>query len=72
MTKAELVAWRERWRLVNEFSIREALAASMEQRLRDLEWLFALATASGHQDEDDGVAEVRQRWVRLRERSHAR
>lgn len=72
MTKSDIRAWRERWRLVNEFTIQEALAVSMEQRLRDLEWLFEVATASSGQDEDDDVVEVRQRWVRLRERSHAR
>ena len=67
MTKKEARAWRERWRLVNEFVIQEARSASAEERLRGLDMLFrSRSMFRWPSEEEAGVPEVRRRWLRLK------
>ena len=72
MTQEQARAWREGLRRVNELVIQEARAASPDDRLRDLEMLFAFAHTVDSREDDRGLAEVRRRWVRLKEQARAR
>jgi hypothetical protein len=71
--KAELRAWMDRWRRVNEADIEAARAASVDERLRDLDILFR----SRHlfpcpEDDEAEINKVRRRWVLLKELARAR
>jgi hypothetical protein len=52
---------------VNEFTIEEARNRTFEERLRDLDMLFDFAHTVGGPIDEEGIAEVRRRWVRLKE-----
>jgi len=67
MTKAEARAWKRRWRMVNELSIREARAATRKERLRDLDMLFrSRGMFRWPTDEEAGIPEARRRWLLLK------
>ena len=66
MDRATVLAWKERWRLVNEKEIEELRGMTVEERLRQLDAMFRLAHELGW---DEALAaeeeEVRERWARL-------
>jgi len=66
MERAQVVAWRDRWRLVHDKEIEELRAMTIEERLRQLDTMFVLARELGW---DEALAaeeeEVRERWSRL-------
>jgi exopolyphosphatase/pppGpp-phosphohydrolase len=67
MTKAQARAYVDRWRLVNQHEIRELRAMTLEEKLRVAAQLHEVGKHigwNGHRER--GVAEVRQRWQRLR------
>ena len=64
----EAEAYLARWRLVQEFELAELRRTSMEMKLRQLVALVAARDAFGPDpDRDLHVAEVRERWNRLRQ-----
>lgn len=71
MTKQELEAWRQRWRLVEEAQLREVQTASLEDKLHQFEvlrgWARQMDWAESLRRGDD---EVRQRWNRLQAAHH--
>lgn len=73
MTKSEIRAWKDRWKTVNEFTLLEARALTPDQRLRELETLFDFAyTIHGPKSDEEDAIEVRQRWLRLKEKARDR
>ena len=67
LTKAEALAFRERWRLVNEREVEELRATPPEVKLQQFNTLLAWARQFGWTEAlREGEAEVRERWVRLR------
>ena len=68
MTKEEALAFKERWRVVNEFTNEEARRRPVAERLRDLEILYQFGQQIGWANRDDDQ-EVRARWNRLREKA---
>ncbi len=69
MTKDEARQFTEHWRLVNEFIAEEVRRTPPEVKLRQLAVLFAAGRTLGWIEEDEaGVAEVRERWRILREK----
>jgi hypothetical protein len=66
-SKAELQAWLERWKRVNEFEVQELRDTSVETKLRQLAALMASAEAFGWREDQEEIEEVRARWNRLRE-----
>ncbi len=73
MTKADIRAWIDRWKLVNEFVIQEARALSPEDRFRELDFLFrSRGLFRWPTDEQAGIPEVRRRWLRLKRSPRAR
>jgi hypothetical protein len=72
LDKAEARAWMDRWRLVNEADIEAARAASPDDRLRDLDMLFASRHLFKWPDDEAEVEEVRRRWLRLKELARGR
>lgn len=68
MTKAELQAWRERWKLVNEFEVHELRATSVATKFHQLAALMASVDSFGwREDLASETDKVRARWSRLRE-----
>lgn len=66
VTKEEMLAWKDRWELVNEVQGEEARRLSLEDRFRELASLMATARAlnwSGSSEEEDAAA--RDRWLQL-------
>lgn len=71
MTKLELEAWRERWRLVEEAQLRELQATPLADKLRQFEILREWARQMGWDESlRRGDDEVRRRWNRLQEAHH--
>jgi hypothetical protein len=68
MTKEEAREFKERWRLVNEFTNQEARRRTVSGRLRDLEILYQFGQEIGWVNRDDDE-DVRERWNRLREKA---
>lgn len=69
MTKADARAWMDRWRRLDEFKIEEARTDSLDQRLSDLDLLFAsesLFPSPNREAEEAELAEVRRCWIRLK------
>lgn len=67
LSKAEVQAWRQRWRLANEAERAELQATPPEEKLRQLAALMASVDAMGWREALAGEEEVvRQRWLRLR------
>ena len=71
MTKEEARAWRERWRLVNEFEREELRTTPTEVKVRQFLSVMRLGRAMGWLDQPtDDDREVDDRWARLQ--AHAR
>lgn len=68
MTKEEGRLFKERWRLVNEFTNEEARRKDVMQRLQELEALHAFAQEIDWANRETEVEVVRARWNRLREK----
>jgi hypothetical protein len=68
MTKEDARAWKERWRLVNEFEIHETRTTPLLTKYRQFLELLHWGRALGWTEKlGEGEEEVRQRWRRLRE-----
>jgi hypothetical protein len=69
MTRAELEAYRARWRRINEFQIQEIRQMPLGLKLQQAEWLFALAKELKlrHALNDPEISAVRARWVKLKQ-----
>lgn len=70
-TKAQIRAWHERWRIVNEAEIQELRATSMDEKFRQLAAMMQTAIVLGWESSTpQEIDVVRQRWARLRSRPH--
>jgi hypothetical protein len=68
MTSTQAKAFRNRWQAVSTAEMEERREASLELRWRQLNALWRLAAGLGLLPEEaEGVQEVRERWVRLKE-----
>jgi len=71
MTKEEARAWKEGWRLVNEFEREELRTTPMAVKVRQFLAVMRLGRAMGWLDQPaDDDREVDERWARLQ--AHAR
>jgi hypothetical protein len=67
LSKAEVQAFRKRWRLANEREIQELRSTPLDVKLQQFNTLLAWAHQMGWTaDLREGEAEVRERWIRLR------
>jgi hypothetical protein len=66
VTKEELIAYRERWKLVEAVEIAELRATTPAQRLRQLEELIGFARWLRLERHEGDLTAVRDRWARLR------
>jgi len=73
MTKEDACAYRERYRLVNEYEIEELQRTSMDEKLRQLSSMMTMSRDLGWTDKlaEDEEA-VRERWIKLRKAYAAR
>ena len=68
MTKEEARQFKERWKLVNDFTDEEARRTPPEVKLRQTALLYEAAHAFGWTEKlREGEEEVRERWRRLKE-----
>jgi hypothetical protein len=68
MSRAEAQAFKERWRRVNEFERQELRQTPVEVRLRQFNTLLGWAHEFAWTEAlAEGEAEVRARWVRLKQ-----
>jgi hypothetical protein len=68
MTKDEAQLFKARWQMVNEFTNEEARRTPLSTRLHQLAIMFAAGHELGWREKsDEGEAEVRARWLRLKE-----
>ena len=71
MTKEEARQFRQRWRLVNDRLKDEVRQMPVSIKLQQLAIMFAAGQALGWADKQRaGEAEVRARWMRLKEKAH--
>jgi hypothetical protein len=69
MTKAEALAFKAGWQLVNERIAEEMRDVSMTTKLCQLAIMFAAGEALGWSERmRDGEETIRERWQRLREK----
>jgi hypothetical protein len=68
LTRADLEAYRARWRRTNEFQIEEMRRMPLASKLRRANMLFRLALSLKlrHTVDDPEIAAVRERWVKLK------
>jgi hypothetical protein len=67
LTKAQAIAFRERWKRVNDREIEELRSTPFEVKLQQFNTLLAWSHQLGWTAAlSDGENEVRQRWARLR------
>ena len=72
MTKEEARQFKTRWQLVNRVTLQEARRLTPEVKLRQLASLYEAGQALGWDARgQEGDAEVRERWRRLKENRHA-
>ena len=72
MTKEEARQFKERWRLVNEFTIEEARRTPASVKLQQLELMYEAGRTLGWTEAlKEGEDEVRERWRRLKDKLHA-
>lgn len=70
MTKEEAQQFKERWRLVNEFTDEETRTTPPEVKFRQLEIMFATAHEMGWSEAlREGETEVHELWRRLKAKS---
>lgn len=68
MTKEEAGQFKERWKLVNDFTDEEARRAPPEVRLRQTALLYEAAQTFGWAEAlREGEEDVRELWRRLKE-----
>lgn len=65
-SKADAVAWRARWALMDGVHEREVSQLSYEQKLRQLDTLLVSARWFRWERSQADVEVVRERWIRLR------
>lgn len=72
LSKAEAIAFRNRWKLVNEREAEELRSTSAEVRLQQFNTLLGWAHQLGWTEAlGEGEAEVRRRWAQLRKAHRA-
>ena len=71
MTKKEALQFQRRWQFVNTFIAKEIRTTSPEMRFKQLRTMVATTHRLGRQDSETEVAEVRERWLRLKDQLHA-
>ncbi|HEX8070081.1 MAG TPA: hypothetical protein VF546_09035 [Pyrinomonadaceae bacterium] len=72
MTREEALAYKTRWRLVNEAHAAEIRRTPVALKLQQLALMYEAAHALGWQAQlRAGEAEVRERWRRLKEKLYA-
>ncbi len=72
LTKAQAMAFRKRWDMVNAFQMSEVRALSANEKLGQLATLMALAKELGWIGAlEKEAGEVRARWNKLRKAYHA-
>ena len=60
--------YRERWKAVEEIERQELQQLTIEDRWRQINWLWAVGKALGFSFEpDESEREVYERWARLKE-----
>jgi hypothetical protein len=70
---SQLRAYRQRQRRVNERVLEEARGLSIEQRLADLDTLTrGCVTWPDASEDEEALARVRERWIRLKTSTIAR
>ena len=68
MTKEEALQFKERWKLVNDFTDEEARLTPPDVKLRQVALLYEAAQAFGWAEAlREGEDEVHERWRRLKE-----
>lgn len=67
MSKQEAKDFVRRWQMVNDFEVEELQRTPPEVRLRQFFTLMAWAREFGWEKDEKAVAEVRQRWMKLRQ-----
>jgi hypothetical protein len=67
MDKEEARQFKARWRMVNEFTDREAREATLASKLEQLAVMYEAGQALGWADDTREVEEVRERWRRIRQ-----
>ena len=70
MTKEEALELRQRWQLVNDFTIEEIRNTKPEVKLEQLRTLFASAYLFHWPDSSEEDEAVRDRWQLLKDRLH--
>jgi hypothetical protein len=71
MTREEALEFKQRWQFVNDFIAEEIRTTRPEVRFQQLRTMIATAHLFGQSSATDAAAEVRERWLRLKERLHA-
>ena len=71
MTKEEALEYKQRWEFVNDFIAEEIRTTRPEVRFQQLRTMFATAHRFGGSGSETEVAEVRERWLRLKNQLHA-
>lgn len=67
-SKAEIKAWAETWKRVNEFTLNEYRQIPLERRMQDFCLLFDECKRLGwdKRTEEQRIEEARERWNALR------
>lgn len=66
MTKEEVLAWRERWQIVNDFEVDELRRKTPEDKLRELASLMASVRHFGWETvTPEEVERARESWLEL-------
>ncbi len=71
MTKAEALEFQQRWQFVNDFIAEEIRTTRPEVRFQQLRTMIATAHRFGRLRSATDTAEVRERWLRLKDQWHA-
>lgn len=72
MTKEEASQFKERWKLVNEMTIKETRRTPLAVKLYQLALMYEAGQTLGWAEGlKEGEDVVRERWRRLKERVHA-
>ncbi len=66
--KDDLMAYQQRWALVEEIKKKERRSASMQLRWQQLNTAYGLAKGLGLIQPDPSEQEVFQRWAKLKEK----
>lgn len=71
MTKEEALEYKQRWEFVNDFIAEEIRTTRPEVRFQQLRTMMATAHRFGRLRSTTDAAEVRERWLRLKNQLHA-